>query len=67
MNFPNDINMYNHIFHCSYFREKSKQWACVHREDLNYYFNGTEPNGDLNKFKIGYGSTPIEAFYNAIK
>jgi len=60
-----DIDMYHYIFHYSHYRENDKQWACIHREDLNFYFNGTEPNGELNKLKIGYADTPEKAFENA--
>lgn len=58
---------YNYLFHFSEFRDKSVAWACVHRDDLNYYFNGEEPFGLNSTIKIGYGKTPEESFYNATK
>lgn len=57
------------MYHISPHRGDDKQWACMHREDLKYYFNGSNsirilsPN---NSPRIGFGNTPEEAFTQAI-
>lgn len=59
-------NSYNYIFHHSNYREPSQRWACIHREDLQYYWNGPGPfKGHefkpSDKLRISYGSTADEA------
>ena len=59
-------NTYNYIFHCSEYREPEQAWACIHRDDAIYYWNGTSPLKGLpirtdESLKIAYGSTPKEA------
>lgn len=61
--------IYNYIFHFSEHRPIETRWACIHRDDEFYYWNGLNPikqcsfkcNSDL---RISYGKTPNEAAIN---
>jgi len=61
--------MYNYLFHCSELRSVEKQWACFHKDDAKYYWNGIGPNknGEIYNMalRIYYGRTPEDAIQNA--
>jgi len=61
------IDTYDYIFHYSEYRSKNKRWACIHRKDSSYYWNGIPFKGSTKdsdyKSKIGYGDSPYDAFY----
>ncbi len=65
----NKNESYSYLYHISPHREDSEQWACIHRDDMTYYFNGnrsgkfTPPN---NSPRIGFGNTPEKAFERVI-
>lgn len=64
-----DMDMYQYVFHFSPFRERDKQWACVHRQQQHIYWNGIEieKSKDPIDIKITYGNSPEDAFKNILK
>lgn len=57
---------YNYIFHFSEYRQPEHAWACIHREDASYYWNGQgplkgHPYKPLSSLRISYGVTPFDA------
>ena len=57
---------YNYIFHYSEYRPPEQAWACIHRDDESYYWNGPgplkgHPRKELHEVRISYGSSPAEA------
>jgi len=61
-----DMDMYHYVFHYSHYREKDKQWACIHREDQTYYWNGSVLKENGKNARISYGNSIDEAFKNMI-
>jgi len=57
---------YKYIYHWSPYRPKEKAWACIHRDDEIYYWNGKGPdkNGNVHKdqLRIFYGESPSKAW-----
>ncbi len=59
-------NTYNYIFHYSEYRPREYAWACIHRDDASYYWNGlgplkSHPRKELHELRIAYSSSPVEA------
>ena len=51
-------NDYDYIYHQSQYRPEEKRWACIHREDLIYYFGKSKFNVvDSDKLRVYFGKT----------
>ena len=57
-----DMDMYHYVFHFSPFKDRDKQWACIHREDQQEYWNGLTFKQDGTPVKITYAASTEEAF-----
>jgi len=57
---------YKYIYHWSPYRPKEKAWACIHRDDEIYYWNGKGPNKDgeiyKKRLRIFYAESPLKAW-----
>ena len=61
-----DMDMYHYVFHFSHFRDMEKQWACIHREDQQEYWNGETTKYDGTPVRITYAASADEAFKNML-
>ena len=55
---------YNFLLH---YNIHTKKYACIHRDDLRYYFGAGENTPKIFEIRVGYGDIPEEAVKEASK
>ena len=55
---------YDFVLH---YNKYTKKYACIHREDLRYYFGAGEDTPEIFEIRVGYGDIPEEAVKEASK